>query len=441
MQDYGRGNAADQRLAETMRCHRAFTVAASLALAAIGAVTVVAGYPGFQDFGEGIYQARILSDLLSGDHSAHTRIAPYPAPLALPQLLLAACVAVTGPVAGGVAFLILYGLTGAWAIQQLVRRYQLACGPAALLLTGLVLLGSGFWNGFIGTQWGLVLLMVYLSLERRVAVSWQAVLGFGLVSFFTHGLTFAIWGLAALSIAVAERRLARFLAALAPSAALVVWYLVSSREASRADWSSGGLTEWVFYKGYTVSKLGSYRNLVVRSSSDHDVAPALYWMGVASNALVAVVLGAAFCWLIVRGWNYSWAAHAPLVVAAAGMLLVVLATPGFLAGIVNPGERVLSAAMVLVVVLLTGPQSPRRTIHLAGGLTVVGLVLTAISVGLIPAKAALGGPLSEAPASWAGRSTSLYTHRVDQFEEKVLAAERGDLTLPLAWHTSMLVAK
>lgn len=427
--------------AAVLRRNLPFVLSAGLSLSAILAMTAMVGYPGFQDFGEWLYQARLLGDLIAGGESPHARIALYPVPLALPQLLLAGCVAVVGVIAGGVVYLGIYGLVGAWAVQAMIRRYHLAEVPAALLLTGSVLLGSGFWNGFIGSQWGLVVLIGYLSLGCRSLTSLPALTAFGLISFFTHGLTFAAWGLTALCLAAWQRRLGQFAVALAPSIALACWYVASSREASRGTWDAGGPAEWGFYKGYTVAKLGSFRHLVFRSATDYDVAPAVYWLAVGSNVAFGVALAAAVVWLLLRRASAVWVAHAPLVAAMAGLLAVVVLTPAFLVGIVNPGERVLSSAMVIAVVLLTAPEARGRVAQPAAVLAVVGMVMTCLSLGLIPQKAALAGPISEAPVAGTARSTTLFTHRVDQFEEKVRAAEAGDLTLPLEWHTSLLVAR
>jgi hypothetical protein len=114
----------------------------------------------------------------------------------------------------------------------------------------------------------------------------------------------------------------------------------------------------------------------------------------------------------------------PEMIAGWILVIVALLMPASLFEVVNPGERILGPAAVLLVLAWPASRLGRWFGTAAGAFALIGLVLTAVSGLLLPAKAAQGDPtpqtgtveLSKDPAE---RTSILFGHRLDQFEERV----------------------
>lgn len=411
-----------------------FVLTASVVLG----MTMVLGYPGFQDFGEWIYQGHVLEYALRGEVPQLAQFTDHPVPYTTSQVLLGACIALVGPITGAVVFWLLYALAGAAAVAMVVRRHDLPPIAASLFLTITVIIGSGFFQGYLGAQWGLVIVLAFLGLPTEVVTRWWMVLLLGLLTFFTHAIAFACWGLLALVYAVREGRFWSFVAAVSPSVAMVGWYVLASSGAHTGTLLFSGLVDWISYKGYTLAKFGGYHNLVARNQGDAELLPALYAAGVVANLLVALVIAAMVVVLVLR-WKFLWARHRADSIAMLVMAIIVLALPAYVIGIVNPGERVMGYLLLVMTIRLMA-DPPRRAARVAlVAPAMLGLLLTAVGMGLLPTKITHGGEiLSTVPTAGDSRADSLFATRTDQFEDKVLAT-RDAPALPLTWNTSILV--
>ena len=415
-----------------MRKWIAFAVTFGFIAVAVLAVRAQAGYVAFQDFGEWIYQGEVLAALTTGQAPGIAQFATHPVPNTTAQLLLGLNMLVLGAAIGPVVYLLLYAAAAAAAVEALVRRYSLPPVAASLVLSAAVTAGSGFWNGYVAAQWGLVLLMVYWSMPRRTAAAWPILIGFALLAFFTHGVSFGVWGLMAL--VRCWPNVVRLALASLPALSLVVWYLVASPEGTKFGGQHESVAAIVGYKAYTVAKLGGYQNVVARSTGDFETAPWLYWVGV-----LAIVGFGAFvvAGLVIVAWRLRVrAAKAPAAWVAVSLLVLALLMPPFLFGLVNPGERVLSSLGIMVTpwLLTHAPRMGRLSAVAAG----IGLTLTLVSVALLGPKWGAGeAPTPSAPDD--SRGTSLFAHRLDQMEDRVRLAEEGQITEPLVWTTSVLV--
>ncbi len=418
------------------RTHTAGLVSAGSYLVALALVRLTLGYPAFQDLGEWVYQSRVLVDIWSGSPSGVATLVSNPVPYALPQLLMGSFAIVVDATTAGWWYLVLYGALGAAAIDAFVRRHRLSPVPAALYLTAVVLLGTGFWNGFIGSQLGLVLFIGYLAAPRDLVTRWWMVMLLSLLFFSTHAFAYASWGLAAVVLAVASRRVVQFALGVAPSLGLTAWYLAASSEPTGAT-PSGGLVDLLAYKAYTATKFGGYQNLYVGGLGDAQVAAPLYWVGALANVLLAVAVVGVLAGAWLRSGRRRWW-RSELAVIGVSLAAVALLMPRFWLGIVNPGERVANYALVIVAVPLTSVAAGRAR-RWVGGLAAAGLLATAVSAALIPTKATRGdGPSRVIEGERA--LDSLYAHRLDQFEVKARAADAVAPTLPIEWSTSILQA-
>lgn len=422
----------------------AFATTLVLIAGATLGVTLQLGYAAFQDLGEWIYHSATLNSLWQGQAPANgASFFNHPVPNTIPQLLLGLVTLVLGMTWGPVVYLLLYALAAALAVEALVRKYGLSPLPSATFLAVTTVVGTGFWNGFIAAQWGLVLLIAYWSLSRTAATSWAALIGFSLLAFFTHGLTFACWGVMALGRAIDMRRFWRLAASTIPSLAMATWYFVSSNEGTvgglfRLD---GGLVSHVFYKGYTASKMGGYQNLVVRNAGDIEISPLLYWGGVATNvAFVASIVILFVLILMSSSRRTALLSERGTALTITILLLVTLLAPPYLVGVVNPGERTLAVLAIVLTPVLMSKASGATVLlrRAAAGFALLGLLFTAVSLATATHKTKLGDRPSEIVIGFEDRETTLFAHRLDQFEDRVKAAEQGDLSAPLAFRTSVL---
>lgn len=420
----------------------AFFLASGLIAAGIVGVLLQIRYAAFQDLGEWIYHSATLATLWSGGEPPNgATFVDHPVPNALPQLLLGVLTYAFGAALAPVIFLILYALSAGLATEALVRRYGLPPVTTSTFLAVATILGTGFWNGFISAQWGLVLLLIYWSVSQRVATSWVALVSFSILAFFTHGLTFACWGVLALARVIDARRFWRLPVSVLPSLLAAAWYFVSSHEGRVEGLFSfeGGALPHLFYKAYTAAKMGGYQNLVFRNAGDAEVSPSLYWTGVSTNVLFVLLVVTMLVTILWRGAERRALLEQRGTALAIGLLLLVtLAMPPYLFGVVNPGERTLAALAVVLTPVLFGAEKLRILRRLLVGTAVAGLTLTGASLLTLSMKAGMGDSPSQIVIGFEDRNSKLFAHRLDQFEERVKDAQRGDLSEPLAFTTSVL---
>ena len=227
-------------------------------------VTCSMGFPAFQDFGEWIYQARVVAGILAGEEPHVGTLITYPVPYFLPQALLSLCELIFGAVGGSTVFLFIHAAAAAWVSDLLVVRRALPPVMTACVLAICVLGGSQYWNGYVGSYWGMVIIVGYLAVSDRNATRWPVVMAFALATFFTHGIIFGCWGLVAGVRALTFRRIRDLIVGVVPAMALVLWYFLKSNEAKGRETGYESITHFVEYRGYTLAKSGG-----IRTSSRH----------------------------------------------------------------------------------------------------------------------------------------------------------------------------
>ncbi|GGC52128.1 hypothetical protein GCM10011504_33190 [Siccirubricoccus deserti] len=414
---------------------------AVLTVLTIAAVLLLSPYPPLQDFIEWIYQAEVLARL--GDDGAlpGVRLAGYPVPNSLFQLLLGGFALVMPAPAAGRLFLVAYAAAALLLAAGLARRYQPeAAAPFTCILLISFFFNAPFWNGYGNYQTGLLLLAGWYLLPEARRISPWLILAYGLLLFFAHAMVFAAFAAILGVEALARRRVLPTALALAPAMLLFAWYVLG-KEAPPTAHQPGQVEEAssLALKAYTLAKIGPYHNFVFDSGGDAVLRPLVYSAGSAVNLLYAAALLAAIAWGGRTAWrrrSVPWAA----VAAAAGLGLLFLFLPSRIQSVVvNPGERLMYPALLLLLLALPLPRQPARL--LGGSIAVLALSLTGLGLGPRPWDI----PVSPAgPAAAREPRQVLFWHRPTAFtckwQEMRRAEAKGEAPqLPITFRTSLLV--
>ena len=294
---------------------------------------------------------------------------PWPVPNTWATLGAAPLVAAFGPLGAGRAFgagLLAAGFGAAWALAAAVD-VETAPARAAVLASTLVV-SSSWWNGYLGFQIGVTLTMALgARWVRRGGLSPAGLAAGSTALFFAHAVPFAAFALGA-GLDALRRRDGRALAALVPAGALTTWYLAARLSTPDggfvAPQAAGGAVRAVAYKAYTAVKLGPFQHPDgLDGTGVLHAHPALYWAGVALSALFVAVLAGVLAVGTVRLWRGRGAGRGAAAYGWA-LVAVALALPPFALNVVNPGERVLVMA---AVVLVAAVPVPRRVLAVLGG--------------------------------------------------------------------------
>jgi hypothetical protein len=370
------------------------------------------GCPALQDYPEWIHQGHIIERMLAGASGVAFEWKPYPVPYAASQLIIAGLCTIMSPTLAGKALVGIYLACGAWCSHRFVARHNLDPYVALPVLACVAVVNSCFWNGYMNYQLGVLLLMAYLSLSPARALELAVVLAFGLAAFACHAFILLGFALIVAAKALGKyiRTLARASLALAPSFALLAWYVLSRdpEEMKLPPVEVGYLTPRFFvYKLYTLAKTGPYHNFALYGVSDRERARALFLLGSAANLAVAGLL-------VVAAYRYFARANRArsMTWLAAGVLsLAFLFAPSQGLGVVNPGERVLYPALLCILTseFLRGSR-PERWLRLSLA-PLLAAVLLASMTSLTVARAT-----SSHAVSAGGELQVPFSHRPAQFE-------------------------
>ncbi|WP_374545168.1 hypothetical protein [Rhodoblastus sp.] len=422
---------------------------AALALLAVAVVNFP--YAALQDFPEWIYQGYVFNKLAVGGSSPLFDLKHYPVPYSLLQWLVSAVLLVVPPMAASKAIVALYGLVSIVVVRKVLDRNRIAPSIGWPILLSVAILNAPFWNGFMGYQSGVLVVLFFLTLPREQRSDWRFVLPFSLLAFFAHG-----WGFVALlafigAYALYDRRIWSCGAALLPSLALLAVY--EKHNTIGKMWAVFDLSDVnpIVYKIYTLLKLAPYHNPV---AFDFNAAAHFGWPFVGMGlALDAAFLLAALTLAVIAVRRLGWRAilFRPEMLAGAGLLILALALPPTMADWGNPGERLMIPAMIaLTLALFSGFDAPPSAERAVLGAALLGGVAL-LAVGLVAAGRAYDNdPLQNvvAPegAAATGAKANWFGHRLTQFDAKMKHAEsawRADAmpSLPLDFETGLLVAK
>jgi len=410
-------------------------------------------YAPLEDLPEWIYQGYAFNRLAAGDVSPLFELKSYPVPYALLQLVVSAVLTAFDPMTGSRVIVALYAATALVAVHRVVVENELPPWVGWPLLVSAVVLNAPFWNGYMGYQSGLIVLLLFLGTPRARRSDPVWVLAFSLLAFFAHG-----WGFVALlafvgAYALYDRRVFGCGLALLPALGLLGWYqaknVAHQPMAVLFDFNQAnpGL-----YKAYTLLKAAPYHNAI---AFDFNAAAhfglGYLGLGLACDALFlgATLLLAAQAF---RALGWTTIARRPEFLAGVALVTLALAMPPTGFQMANPGERLMLPGLVALILAffsrapLASLASQRAlTGALIGGLALFGVGLTAAgaayqrssALGIDSASAAM-----VSPQTW----TKWFGHRVVQFDSKMKHVEtawRAGVmpTLPLDFETGLLAVK
>ncbi len=331
----------------------------------------------FKDVADWAHQGWILNRCLAGDALCRDfAFKPYPVPNTTATLLFALAHAFAEPLRAAQA---VTGLTLAlWAFaawRLAAAAEQEARGLWALLLFGLFGLSTPLWLGYLNFQIGAALLALAIGRVHAGRASRGEIALWALALFFTHALPLGAF-LAAISwLALTRDGRRGDLLALAPALALGVWY-VAARALLETDLAPAtppptfeGSEYWWRYLRWKLLHpfaQGPGRLLIVGAT---PLLPMDYAARFVLDAASACVSGALLA-AIFRGLAKSWDDGERLGFAPGALLLLAFlaAPPVNFFGLVNPGERFLLLALLLLVPMA---RLPRRAAPAIAALAVV----------------------------------------------------------------------
>ncbi|MDP9113568.1 MAG: hypothetical protein M3O20_07800, partial [Acidobacteriota bacterium] len=328
------------------------TIRSGISIAFVGIASIVVffwlPYSPLQDLPEWIYQGYVFNELLSGHAGAGFFLKAYPVPYTFVQLLISSSLVLFSPMMTTKLIVAAYTALSLWASHRFIRTHELNRAIAWPVLLCIFVLNSPFWNGYIAYQFGLTIFVFYLSLSPRWRTDIRVLAILSVLSFFTHGMIYFAFMLAAAAYSLTGRRLVIFSIAVLPSVLLALWYTKSNVTSV-----VGGppvvlrtVADFVKYKIYTFMKVGPYQHFSftgVEESSGFDSIAAV--LGTVTNLFFFVAVICSFC---VAGSRHRWSALArtPEAIIGASLLCIACVLNPTALGVGNPSERLLYPAFI-----------------------------------------------------------------------------------------------
>lgn len=348
-----------------MRTQYSYLIIALLCIAGVAAcLLVLQRFPMLHDYPEWMYQGWIIHRLLEG-HAAVTaayEMVTYPVPNSLSQVFVGLLLTIVNPVTASKIWLGIYLVGAVVMCCHLWLRYQ--DSSQVLLLISVVILGPGFWNGYINFQYAVMLFGVYLLINSTYQQHFLIRLLWSLLIFFAHATVFGIFIIYCLATTWLDREkpvMQRIIrgTALLPSLILLLWYSLNMLTENTRDVAEAmGFKEWVQYKVYTMAKQGPFHNFILHNGEGLlERADWFYKIGFSVNFLFAILLILWFVWLV---WVWlsertlpvrlgvsstAWA----LIITFFSCITVFMFTGSNTLGVVNLGERFLIVALMVAL--------------------------------------------------------------------------------------------
>lgn len=330
-------------------------------------------FPVLHDYPEWMYQGHIvwslLSDALAGPgntsasystYAGYYEVVPVPVPNAITQVGVALLNMLVTPVWAGKIWLGVYILLALVTAFISFRGHRIS-GAKQFIFLLTIAFGTGFFNGYLNFQFGVILFTLFVATGSRRSIAWLFI--FSLLIYFSHASVFAGFVIyVVISEIFNQRRVTAFFALL-PSLLMLLWYTaVKIQTDGEFNAGVGSAMRWVQYKIYTLAKQGPFHNFILPDGqsllADLHV---VYLVGFAINFLVAILIGS---WLLSIGWNYlqrtknnshgDAGSHALIATVAILLVLWLLSGTNTL-GVVNLGERFLIVALILLLLQLEMP--------------------------------------------------------------------------------------
>jgi hypothetical protein len=429
-----------------MRATAIFTILVSIIIAL---AVFSFPYAPLEDLPEWIYQGYIFNKLAAGVSSPDFALKTFPVPYALFQTIASLCLLFASPMATSRIVVFIYAALALLAVRRLISRYRLDPLVSWPLLISVVILNSPFWNGYMGYQFGLIVILFYLALPEHARTDARWICLFSVLAFFAHG-----WALVSILVligtnALYERRILASCVGIAPSILLLVWYQTHNvNPGVLNELFQVGQVNIFAYKIYTLLKAAPFHNAIAFSFNASERYGAAY---LGAGLLIDAIFMSALLFLAVDAIRKSgWKSILGRPQLLAGVLLVLLAAglprTGF--GMANPGERVLYPAIIaLSVAMFAEVELPLVPKAILGSALAGGVALFAL--GLLGAGATYRAEVANfdpPPPIQAISSELLFGHRLVQFDQKMKLLEQawrdGVMpTAPLTFETALIAPK
>jgi hypothetical protein len=408
-------------------------------------------YAPLEDFPEWIYQGYVFNKLAEGTPSALFEIKHYPVPYALLQLIVSGALLIASPMTASRIVLALYAIISLFAVHRVIARYRIEPLIGWPVLICVVVLNAPFWNGYMGYQSGLIVLLLYLSLPSASRTDPKWVVCFSLLAFFAHGWAFVAFLVFVGIYALYDRRVFACGFALLPSLALLAWYMMNNINHGELVVLSDVKNANIFlFKVYTLLKAAPYHNPIIFTfNAAQHFGYAYLGIGLALNAIFMLsLLAAAIVATRMTGWQALIRKPELLIGTILLALAIVLPPTGF--EMANPGERVMYQALIaLTIAIFDGVELPNAPKVILTCATLAGMVLFAF--GLVAGSEAYNATFASAEAGQTApltplASSSWFSHRLVQFDGRmkhVEAAWKANVmpSLPLEFETGLVSNK
>lgn len=330
-------------------------------------------FPVLHDYPEWMYQGHIVYSLITGAsrYADMYELVNNPVPNALSQAGIALLNHVVSPVVAGKFWLAVYLLLAALTGILVGRKCH---AVVQVLFIFCIALGSGFWNGYINFQFGLLFFTLFVLSNKATHSVWR-ILAFSVVIYFSHASVFAAFVIYVAACSFVPERRVTALLALVPTLVLLLWYSVVRVLAdSSYNTSVGSLMQWLQYKIYTMAKQGPFHNFILADGQSFlgDVNY-LYVTGFVLNFIVVVLIGV---WMLFVAWRFirhqlatkkskpdhaahvdkETPVHSSVLITVIILLVLWLIAGKNSFGVVNLGERFLVLALLLLLVKTEYPK-------------------------------------------------------------------------------------
>lgn len=331
-------------------------------VAAVSALGLIWGgrFVPFQDYADWIYEARLFTRMLQGELPPEFVWTHSLPPNALMSLVVGTLGLVVSVELAGKLFLSAYVALFLWAGRRLLATRGVT-GPLALLPAAFVL-NYSVLHGNINSALGLALFLAgaaYL-IRNDDAARPRTLAVFSLLLYLAHGAALFAWLVLLATFAGVRRDRARWRTAalaLLPVLPLGLVYAAARRSLGPwvryADGPSFGWLSFLSLKGSTfTSMLALVHGFDPLYTRIAPFVPLLVAVNFAFIALLLVLMRSALRGGV-SGKPWWWAAGVILFV-------VCLVAPRHLAGLVNPGERLVLPALFLIALEARPPARPGR---------------------------------------------------------------------------------
>ena len=330
----------------------ALPLAALLAFAAV--LFAHAGLPVLGDYGEWSYHGALLRDVLAGHADAAYQLKHYPVPNSLTTVALGLLMTVLPWVIAAKLWLLAeagLGLVCAWMLNRASPGRD---GWMLWVLPGGVLFGIDFWAGFSNFLFGVYFAMLFCALLLRGSRSRRVLSLLLVLVFFSHMIPFGFCCLALVFFAWQTRR-PGLLWAMLPGLLLTFWYLAgrflgqgdADAQAGMEDSTRYLSRTFLAFKANTYLKgwglinpgLGALDSVGVRVLGEPVFA---------ALVVLDIGLGLLLLWLFWKNLRRAFKERTPdrfLWGTVAVFCCIFPAMPGALAGISDPGGRMLQVAV------------------------------------------------------------------------------------------------